>query len=152
MLCGDGTAVQVLLDGEGRESRLLRSEKFFDVVSDPLTEKGVRSGKRWLFASFEGYLHAVDFSGSPGGRSGLFRTQAGGELANRRIQHLRCTSGAGFPDRSQGGRHAQGPRRRHLGTISRRKQIHRSAPGLTLAFVRPLLGISEVFGFARSPT
>ena len=31
-----------------------RSDQFFDTVKDPLTEKGVRDGARWYFASFEG--------------------------------------------------------------------------------------------------
>jgi methylamine dehydrogenase heavy chain len=62
-LCGNGTAIEVELDATGRKLRATRSEKFFDVVADPLTEKGVRDGARWLFASFEGNLHAVDFSG-----------------------------------------------------------------------------------------
>jgi len=63
MLCGDGTALLVELDGDGHRRRLASSEPFFDVVADPLTEKGVRNGEQWMFASFEGYLHVVDFSG-----------------------------------------------------------------------------------------
>lgn len=63
MLCGDGTALRVDLDDAGGLRRLTSSERFFDVVEDPLTEKGVRDGARWLFASFEGYLHSIDFSG-----------------------------------------------------------------------------------------
>jgi methylamine dehydrogenase heavy chain len=63
-LCGNGTALQVELDGDGHQARATHSEKFFDTVQDPLTEKGVRDGARWLFASFEGQLHAIDFSAS----------------------------------------------------------------------------------------
>jgi methylamine dehydrogenase heavy chain len=62
-LCGDGTAAEIELHPDGRQARSSRSEPFFDVVADPLTEKGVRDGSRWLFASFEGGLHAIDFSG-----------------------------------------------------------------------------------------
>ncbi|MCC6763664.1 MAG: hypothetical protein IT293_03295 [Deltaproteobacteria bacterium] len=62
-LCGNGTAIEVELDASGHKQRATRSERFFDTVQDPLTEKGVRDGARWLFASFEGRLHAVDFSG-----------------------------------------------------------------------------------------
>ncbi len=62
-LCGNGTAVEVELDASGRKARATHSAKFFDTVTDPLTEKGVRDGARWLFASFEGQLHVVDFSG-----------------------------------------------------------------------------------------
>lgn len=62
-LCGNGTAVEVELDATGHKARATHSEKFFDTIEDPLTEKGVRDGARWLFASFEGKLHTVDFSG-----------------------------------------------------------------------------------------
>jgi len=60
-LCGNGTALQVELDAGGHQAKATRSDPFFDVVKDPLTEKGVRDGPRWLFASFEGQLHAIDF-------------------------------------------------------------------------------------------
>jgi methylamine dehydrogenase heavy chain len=61
-LCGNGTAIEVELDASGHKARATRSEKFFDVVQDPLTEKGVRDGARWLFASFDGRLQPIDFS------------------------------------------------------------------------------------------
>jgi methylamine dehydrogenase heavy chain len=61
-LCGNGTALQVEIDASGQQAKATRSDPFFDVVKDPLTEKGVRDGARWLFASFEGQLHAIDFS------------------------------------------------------------------------------------------
>jgi len=63
MLCGDGTAQAITLDEAGNEAGRARSERFFDATQDPLTEKGVRDGKRWLFASFEGLLYAIDFAG-----------------------------------------------------------------------------------------
>jgi methylamine dehydrogenase heavy chain len=40
-----------------------RAAAFFDPVSDPVTEKAVRHGDRWLFVSFEGTVHPVDVSG-----------------------------------------------------------------------------------------
>ncbi len=64
MLCGDGTALAVELSEVGRKQKLTGSDEFFDVVEDPLTEKGARDGQKWLFASFEGYLHEIDFSGA----------------------------------------------------------------------------------------
>ncbi len=63
MLCGDGTALAVHLDENGELDHVARSARFFDVVADPVTEKGVRDGATWLFASFEGFLHAVSFEG-----------------------------------------------------------------------------------------
>ncbi len=62
MLCGDGTAMTVHLKNTGELDRIARSQRFFDVVKDPVTEKGVRDGATWWFASFEGLLHEVDFS------------------------------------------------------------------------------------------
>jgi len=63
MLCGDGTAQAITLDDAGGEAGRAKSERFFDATHDPLTEKGVRDGARWHFASFEGLLHTLDFAG-----------------------------------------------------------------------------------------
>src|SRR5207247_10731614 len=63
MLCANGAALSVMLDGEGGEARLERSEPFFDPQQDPVTEKAVRRGNEWLFVSFEGAVHPVDVSG-----------------------------------------------------------------------------------------
>jgi methylamine dehydrogenase heavy chain len=64
MLCGDGTLLQVTLDETGAEQSRARSERFFDPVADPVTEKPVRSGGEWLFVSFSGVVHPVDGSGA----------------------------------------------------------------------------------------
>lgn len=64
MLCGDGAMLLVTLDDSGHELSKVRSQPFFDPERDPVTEKAVRWGNRWLFASFEGQLHTVDLSGS----------------------------------------------------------------------------------------
>jgi len=63
MLCGDGTAIIVHLKENGELDRITHSESFFDVITDPISEKGVRDGSTWWFASFEGLLYEVDFSG-----------------------------------------------------------------------------------------
>ncbi|MFI5217060.1 MAG: amine dehydrogenase large subunit [Candidatus Limnocylindria bacterium] len=65
MLCADGALLTVTLDANGRESGRERSKPFFDPARDPVTEKAVRWGDRWLFVSFEGLVHPVDASGSP---------------------------------------------------------------------------------------
>ncbi len=62
-LCGDGAALSITLDDEGHEAGRVRSEPFFDPQTDPVTEKAVRSGNQWLFASFEGKVYPVDVSG-----------------------------------------------------------------------------------------
>jgi methylamine dehydrogenase heavy chain len=61
-LCGDGTALEVELDVDGHAGATAHSERFFDPVEDPVTMAGVRWGSRWVFASFEGHAHVVDFA------------------------------------------------------------------------------------------
>ncbi len=63
MLCADGSLLTVNLDDDGREVNMRRAAAFFDPMSDPVTEKAVRHGDRWLFVSFEGTVHPVDVSG-----------------------------------------------------------------------------------------
>jgi methylamine dehydrogenase heavy chain len=64
MLCGDGSALSVEVDDEGREQRKERSRSFFDVNVDPVMEKPARAGEQWLFVSFAGVVHPVDVSAS----------------------------------------------------------------------------------------
>jgi len=74
-LCGDGTVQVVTLDDQGNLKGRAHSEKFFDPDKDPVTEKASRSGNTWLFFSFEGYVHPVDFTGGaakPGKAWSLF--------------------------------------------------------------------------------
>jgi methylamine dehydrogenase heavy chain len=68
-LCGDGAALQVQLDDNGREASKSRTAKLFDPMTDPVTEKGVRDGNDWLFATFAGNVVRL----APGG-SGLQAT------------------------------------------------------------------------------
>ncbi len=62
MLCADGTLLSVELDDEGREARRARSVPFFDPRKDPLTEKPVRKGDQWWFASFGSMIQPLDLS------------------------------------------------------------------------------------------
>jgi len=63
-LCGDGTVSVIELTEEGRKAGLVRSEKFFDTLEDPVFTAAGRIGSRWIFVSFGGAVHSVDFSGS----------------------------------------------------------------------------------------
>jgi methylamine dehydrogenase heavy chain len=62
-LCADGSAFTVTIDDQGHEVSRERSQPFFDPKIDPVTEKAVRYGNQWLFASFDGKLYSVDVSG-----------------------------------------------------------------------------------------
>ena len=64
MLCVDGSVLAVTLDENGAEASRAKSDKFFDAESDPVMEKAVRVGPtKWLYVSFEGMAHEVDFAG-----------------------------------------------------------------------------------------
>lgn len=63
MLCGDGSLLSVVVNEQGSERRRQRSPPFFDPRRDPVTEKAVRAGDRWLFVSGAGLVHPVDASG-----------------------------------------------------------------------------------------
>lgn len=61
-LCGDGAALVVTLDKAGKVANKQRSARLFDPQSDPVTEKAVRDGKTWLFASFSGDILPVEYA------------------------------------------------------------------------------------------
>jgi len=64
MLCADGALLTVELGDDGSESKRSRSDGFFDPKLDPITEKGARLGSHWMFVSFDGNVHDVDFAGA----------------------------------------------------------------------------------------
>ncbi len=75
MMCADGSLLTLVLNDAGEVVDRRRGEPFFDPDQDPVTEKAVRWGDSWVFASFEGYAHVVDVSGEtpkPTARWSLF--------------------------------------------------------------------------------
>ena len=63
-LCGDGTVTVVELTDDGRKAALVHSKKFFDTLEDPVFTAAGRLGSRWIFVSFGGTVHTLDFSGA----------------------------------------------------------------------------------------
>src|SRR6185312_1651926 len=59
-ICADGALLDVHLDDAGHVSRRVHTRSMFDVSADPVTEKGVRLGSRWLFVSYGGKVYSVD--------------------------------------------------------------------------------------------
>ncbi len=59
-LCGDGTALAIQLDDAGLAIAMERTPSLFDAEQDPVTEKAVRDGETWLFASFAGDIVPVE--------------------------------------------------------------------------------------------
>ncbi len=58
-LCGDGAVQLLTLNNSGEEKSRIRSERFFDVNTDPLMEKAIRTDRGWVFPSFKGDLYRV---------------------------------------------------------------------------------------------
>jgi methylamine dehydrogenase heavy chain len=58
-ICGDGALLVTTLTDAGTSARRERTAELIDVLKDPLSEKGVRRGDTWWFASFEGVLHPL---------------------------------------------------------------------------------------------
>ncbi|HEX8783354.1 MAG TPA: amine dehydrogenase large subunit, partial [Steroidobacteraceae bacterium] len=63
-ICGDGALLETTLTDAGTLARHERTAELIDVLNDPLSEKGVRRGDTWLFASFEGVLHPLRATGA----------------------------------------------------------------------------------------
>jgi methylamine dehydrogenase heavy chain len=59
-LCGDGSVLTVQLDDKGAAANRARTEPLFDPVKDPVTEKGVRVGDTWWFATFSGQMIPIE--------------------------------------------------------------------------------------------
>lgn len=91
-ICGDGSLLLTTLTDAGKARSRTRTKELFDALKDPLTEKGVRLGDTWLFASFEGTIYPLRSAGADlqlGPTWGLFTSQ---ELAQHwrtgGLQHL----------------------------------------------------------------
>lgn len=156
MLCGDGTALLVELDDEGRQKSVASSEKFFDVVEDPVTVAGVRSGATWSFASFEGMLHEVDFSGAKPAASepwSLFSDEErsdGWRVGGFQHLALHRSTGRLYSIVHQGGPGSHkdaGPQIWVYDREARRRFDVIEAPNVLLGFLRPQIGVARD-GFA----
>lgn len=91
-ICSDGSLLVTRLTDDGNAASRVHTDRLFDPMKDPLTEKGVRLGDTWLFASFGGTvypLHSTPHGIEPGPTWPLFTRQ---ELASHwrtgGLQHL----------------------------------------------------------------
>ncbi len=150
MLCGDGSALAITLDEAGHEVGRASSPLFFDATQDPLTEKGVRSGSRWHFASFEGFLHSIEFGGEAPAAAepwSLFsdaERTAGWRIGG--IQHLALHEKRGqlysVVHQGEAGSHKDAGPEVWVYDLAERARVQRIEMGnLTAAFLRPQIGI-----------
>jgi len=152
MLCGDGTALKLELDAEGKLRRSTRSEKIFDAVADPLTEKGVRISGRWLFSSFDGQLYDIDFAGLTPALRDKWSLFTDGERADGwrigGVQHLALHRARGrlysIVHKGGPGSHKDPGNDIWVYDIESRARVDTfHAPSLVMPFIRPLLGLER---------
>ena len=62
-LCGDGSALAVQIDDNGKEAGRTRYRGLFDPKVDPLSGTAVRAGDRWYLITYLGQVHAIDVGG-----------------------------------------------------------------------------------------
>jgi methylamine dehydrogenase heavy chain len=157
MLCGDGTAQSITLDESGREAGRARSAPFFDATSDPLTEKGVRAGPPgepggalWHFASFEGFLHTLDFGGEAPVAAERWSLFSDAERAEGwrigGLQHLAFHAPSGrlysVAHRGEPGSHKDAGPEVWVYDVAARARVQRiELANLTAAFLRPRIGV-----------
>ncbi len=150
MLCGDGTALAITLDEAGQEAARARSERFFDATNDPLTEKGVGDGARWWFASFEGWLHEIDFGGDAPAAAEPWSLFSDAERRDGwrigGVQHLALHAATGrlFSTVHQGeaGSHKDaGPEIWVYDLAARERTARIEVTNLMVAFLRPRIGV-----------
>jgi methylamine dehydrogenase heavy chain len=98
-ICGDGALLETTLTDAGTMARSERTAEFIDVLKDPLSEKGVRRGDTWLFASFEGVLHPLRAAASGVKAEATWPLFTPQELAQHwrtgGLQHLAVHGGSG---------------------------------------------------------
>src|SRR5262249_25612060 len=157
-LCGDGTAALVKLDAEGHGQVAAHTEHFFDPVDDPVSMAGVRWGSRWVFVSFEGQVHVVDFASDPPAAApawSLFSQEARGErwrVGGLQYLALHASSGRLYVIVHQGerGSHkAPGPEV-WVFDLDKQQRVARFAlPNFMAAYAAPQFGVTRGGMFHR---
>jgi methylamine dehydrogenase heavy chain len=150
-LCGDGTMAVVAIDAAGKGQVVAHTERFFDPVEDPVTMAGVRAGSRWVFVSFEGHAHVVDFAADPP-TVASWSLFSDGERADRwrvgGLQHLALHAGSqrlySLVHHGERGSHkAPGPEV-WVYDLARRERVDRFAlPNFMAAYAAPQFGLTR---------
>jgi len=63
-LCESGRLLTVTLDAQGRELARAMSDPFFNADTDPVFVQGIPTKRGYVFLSFLGEVHDIDFSGA----------------------------------------------------------------------------------------
>ena len=149
MLCGDGTMLAVTLDETGHRQSMVATERFFDAVLDPVMMAGGRHGDRWLFVSFLGTAHEIDFGTTPPTPSAWplldeSERSAGWRPGGRQLTAVHHASGRLFVIFHQGGAgsHKDAGPEVWVYDIAKRQRVDRfEMPNFTAAFLGTTLAL-----------
>jgi methylamine dehydrogenase heavy chain len=150
-LCGNGTVLSIGLDEKGRKRDMKTSEPFFDVIADPVMMAGGRMGTRWVFVSYEGIAHEVDFA-RPVPTVTAWPLASGAERkadwrpGGRQLVALHRASGRLYVLFHQGGSGTHkdpGPEIWAFDVAKRKRVARFELPNLTAAFLGSTMGIEQ---------
>lgn len=152
-LCGDGSVLSIGLGPDGEPTGTARSPRFFDVVEDPVSMAGVRLDATWLFVSFAGRVHAVDFGGAKPAPQEPWSLVSGSERAagwrpgglqphalHRPTKRLFVLMHQGSP----GSHKDPGPEIWSFDVARRERLVRLDVPNLAVDFLGPLLELGRV--------
>jgi amicyanin-dependent methylamine dehydrogenase large subunit len=151
-LCGDGTVAVIALDPNGRGRVASHSARFFDPVGDPVTMAGVRAGTRWLFVSFEGHAHVIDFASDPPivapGWSLFSEAERADHWRVGGLQHLALHGATqrlfSLVHQGERGSHKKAGPEVWVYDVDERERVDRLAlPNFMAAYVAPQLGLAR---------
>ena len=151
-LCGDGTTAVVKLDAKGHGRVAAHSQHFFDPVEDPVSMAGVRWGTRWVFVSFEGHAHVVDFASDPPAVAPSWSLFSAADRAERwRVGGLQYLALHAATDRlyaivhqgERGSHKAPGPQVWVFDLAKRERVARYALPNFMAAYVAPRLGVER---------
>ncbi len=134
------------------------SERFFDVLADPVSMVGVRSGTTWLFVSFLGQVHAIDYAGAtpvaspPWSLASAAERAAGWRPGGLQPHALHAATGRLFVLMHEGeaGSHKDAsPEIWVFDVVERSRRARFDVPNLAVEFLGPMFGL-EPGSFARS--
>lgn len=151
MLCGDGTVLTVTLDAAGHKQTMEATPRFFDAIEDPVMMAGGRDGDRWLFVSFLGTAHEIDFAQTPPAVASwplvdAAERSAGWRPGGRQLVALHDATGRLYVifHRGEPGSHKSPGPEVWVYDVSKRERMDRfEMPNFTAAFLGSLLAVES---------
>ena len=147
-LCGNGSVLAITLDEAGRKAGLVSSKPFFDVVEDPVFMAAGWDGRAWVFVSFAGEVHRVDFSAAVPLAEPPWSLLARGDDGWRPggLQHVAVHAGLGrlyvvMHEGGPGSHKDAGPEVWSFDLAEKKRLQRIEPPNLTAAFLAGMAGL-----------